>query len=278
MPERTGLPVFKVNAEARGKLRQVKQELDLHYRQIERLFPRMTALAEEFVGRNSIKGRQRVFAKPEQLLAPHTRLSDVQLEKPAPLALWAALKPREAVQLNGEEPGEQQACICLNYLLVGAVLGPNSFGRTDGLWTLEVSDHALHQLTTRAPGVAVVETLHAAHQAALLLPLSRFTQEPKLDPVWLRASPGVFICELVSGYDVSLNGMAVHLRAKTWLHGDQIRANQQPLSDGLPGDRMGEAYLRPPPLRKLTEAGTVKAVAWVPDWASALGQSAGTRQ
>jgi hypothetical protein len=243
-------PVHRVTAEARGKLRQVKQELVILYSRLEREFPKLQTLAADFVARGSVKGRVRAFTKLDRLLSRHAALCDLNLEPPAPLALWAALKPRGAVLLNSEDPGQQQDCIAVNYLMVGAVKGPNSAGWADGLWTLEVSDHALHQLIIRAPGVRVAETLLLAHQAALMLPVSQFIQE-YVDPVMLRAPLGVFICEWLGGHDPSIDGTAIHLRARTWLHSDQLRDDQQPFHDGAPGDRLGEGHLRPTPLAGL---------------------------
>jgi hypothetical protein len=267
----------RVSAETRGALRLLKQQLAADYARLEALLPRLCVLAGEFVARGSAKGRQRVFAKLDRLISPYASLSDLQLEQPTPLALWAVLRPREAVILNSDDPGEQQDCVAVNYLLVGAAKGPRWAGWADGLWTLEVSDHALHQLIARAPGVAVTETLLAAHRCALLLPLSRFAHD-YLETILLRAPPGVFICEWLAGADASLDGhTAVHLRAKTWLHDDQLRADQQQLPAGESGDRLGENYLRPAPLRQLERSG--RAVrAWVPNWAPSLGMPAGTRQ
>ena len=60
---------------------------------------------------------------------------------------------------------------------------------------------------------------------------------------------------------------------------DQLHPRQQPLPDGLPGDRLGEGYLKTAPLRRLIRSGPITGNVWVPDWAVTLAMpAAGPRQ
>lgn len=57
----------------------------------------------------------------------------------------------------------------------------------------------------------------------------------------------------------------VHVRVATWLDEDQLHADQIPLHEkGKPGDRLGDGWLQPKPLRKIveTEPGILNVFSW----------------
>jgi hypothetical protein len=68
--------------------------------------------------------------------------------------------------------------------------------------------------------------------------------------------------------DVSSNGQyCVHVRVATWLDENQLHADQIPLHEkGKPGDRLGDGWLQPEPLREIveTEPGTLNVLSWQP--------------
>jgi hypothetical protein len=72
-------------------------------------------------------------------------LEGVRLDGAYPLAVWAVLKPREAVTKavmapGGEEnppaPRDAQDCVVVEYLVAGVL--PGVIGWAAGLWTLEI--------------------------------------------------------------------------------------------------------------------------------------------
>jgi hypothetical protein len=212
----------RITAEARGRLRVFKKQAKANQVAIDRLLPALSAASREMTFRSSLKGRARVFDRLQARMAKHASLQDARLEGRTPLALWAYLKPREAVLADPDEPGQMQDCVTVEYVLAGAVLGPDSHGRADGLWTLEASDHALLRLLTRSPGTDLSAVLFDAHRSLLALPEDAL-RKSNTDDILIAAGDGVFICEFMHGQDISLDyALMMYFRAKTWLHMDQL--------------------------------------------------------
>lgn len=117
--------------------------------------------------------------------------------------------------------------------------------------------------------------LAAAHHSALRLHYKDVIHihNGKLDTTNFRfllpAGPGAFVCSLQVARDVSLaKAPAMHVGAHTWLSDDMLRDDQTPLiDDGSPGDRLGDSWLLPAPMRRSTmdDAGGACLVAtWAP--------------
>ncbi len=193
-----------------------------------------------------------------------------------PLALWTMLNPRPAVTVNPREPGEAQDCVVVEYVLFGAVLGPKSFGVATGIWALEVSDHALLQLLARDPQAEIAATLFGAHHALLSLPMAAI-QLGQTAKILVPAGAGVFICDTHCRPDRSLGGReTISVRARTFLHNDQLHDDQTPFPPALPGERAGEGFLLPAPLCRLIRLGQV-VTPMVPPWLAGFGMPKGGR-
>jgi hypothetical protein len=82
------------------------------------------------------------------------------------------------------------------------------------------------------------------------------------------AGPGAFICSLKSGRDVSrAYEPMLRVSAHTWLSDDMLRDDQTPLiDDGSPGDRLGDSWLLPAPMRRVTmnHVGVARVESWAP--------------
>jgi hypothetical protein len=157
-----------------------------------------------------------------------------------------------SVAVEPDDPSDGRACVTANYLYVGVLDGVPH--QAEGLWTLEIPDHALGRLLHRSPADPMASVM-AAHHAALRLRYADVFQGDRLDGDYsflVPAGPGAFICTMVHGEDTSQqDGLSVHVRAHTWLSDDMLRDDQTPLDNGLPGDRMGDSWLLPAPLRRI---------------------------
>jgi hypothetical protein len=243
-----------ISAEARGQLRIIKRDLALRWQQFDQTFrsPTTRALIREFAGRGSVIGRRRAFRALNRRLTPPCLLHQARLLGKAPLAVWAVLKPRDGVRVDPKTPSEAQDCITVDYL-VGGMVFPRGPFQGDGIWTLEVTDHALGRLLQRDPGEDLPAVIMAAHHAVLNIRLHNaqtyFAGEGSFR---LPAGNGEFRCVGVSGFDVSrANEPMLHIRALTWLHRDQLQDEppDPPVSDDEP--RLGDSFLLPAPLRMM---------------------------
>ena len=96
----------------------------------------------------------------------------------------------------------------------------------------------------------------------------------------LPAGDGVFVCICVGGHEVSRDEPSVYIRARTWLHNDQLYDDQRPLAvDVNIGHRMGESLLLPAPWRRLIhDTGTSATHVMTWKWAPRLGKSLASPQ
>src|SRR5271167_2930681 len=145
MPETRSRPV-PVDAEARGRLRRWKQELEERYARLYRAYqrPDTRMVASEFAMCGTT-GRRRAFQKLNRRFAPYARLEFRRFDKP-PLAIWAVLRPRSRVILGDvpDDPGLQQDCVVIDCIVAGQL--DDDVVIATGLWTLEASDHSLGRL------------------------------------------------------------------------------------------------------------------------------------
>jgi hypothetical protein len=252
-----------IGAAERGKLRQWKRTAAANYQLCDRLLhdPEMQRQVDEFAMRGSEAGRRRAFQRVNVLVQRFGHLQEVRLTGRAPLALWAALTPRDAVTVNPATEGEKQDCVAINYVLVGALAGPGRGGMiADGLWSVEISDHALLRVLQRAPAADLDAMLLGVHRSALRLSNDIATEadaaaaagEERPSGFLVPAGDGVFICEFNAAIDRSNWQKMLGVRAVTWLHNDQLHDDQRPEPEGKPGDRLGEGLLLPVPLRRVS--------------------------
>jgi hypothetical protein len=70
----------------------------------------------------------------------------------------------------------------------------------------------------------------------------------------------------------------LYVRARTWLSDDMLRDDQTPLiDDGTPGDRLGDSWLLPAPLRRTAadSAGMAIVETWAPGMPETLATPRG---
>lgn len=240
-----------VSAQSRGLLRQFKAALEAQIQTAVRLAPQIHKLAEELAGRRNEKGRARVWPRLAKLMEGHSRLHAVTYTAKGFTATWAYLVPcgPQLRQADIDTPGQGQDCIAVGYTLIrGDARGG---GVEQGRWTLEVSDHALHRLIDRNPGVDLGRVLFDAHDAALkmsTLATVELDPESNLATFSLAAGAGVFVCEMQ--YGRLENGQATAgIRARTWMDNDDRPDRLQPAPAGKPGERLMDDHLLPAPLR-----------------------------
>jgi hypothetical protein len=141
-------PREPVSIKAKGRVRQLKKQLEADYATFDAVYRRWSAddgPLLDFVKKRG-KGRQRAFDRlASQMLGIGARLEGARFEGKEPVALWAILKPRGAVLVKPEHPRNQQACITLNYFAVGALSSARSgrAGVAEGLWSLQFQIHSL---------------------------------------------------------------------------------------------------------------------------------------
>lgn len=283
-------PAVYANAEVRGKLREWKRDLARQYRIFERAYAnegRLRSVVDDFVRRTSIAGRRRAFDKLRKMIGPAPVLEGVRFDGGHPLAVWSLLKPRDCVAVDAPiETGLCQNCVAVNYLLAGIIPARDDrlmHGVSEGLWTLEVPDHALGRAIERNGNRLPGDMIREAHHNLLRLRQDRVEGQLILNArrqFLVRAGAGGFVCELRLGPDVTANNeLRVLAFAHTWLGADQIHADQVLLADdGEPGHRLGDGPLLPLPLVRLIPARTpdkIECIAYSPGLPEMLSKPQG---
>jgi hypothetical protein len=156
--------------------------------------------------------------------------------------------------VDAADPADAQNCITVNYIVIFD--GGNVVNRGEGLWTLEIPDHALGRMLHRSKAGSIAE----AHHAALRMRLDDATRNRAFDRDFqflLPAGSGAFVCSLCCGIELSQGGeRSMHVRVHTWLSTDQLRDDQTLLiDDGGAGARLGDGWLLPSPLRQIVGVG-----------------------
>ena len=252
-----------IDAQARGRRRLFKHKLAADYGAFEAIWKSITvARMEDFMLKRG-KGRRRVFDCINAAVTRHgARLEALRLDK-QPVALWAILKPRIAVALDADHPRDDQDCVCVNYFAAG--WRPDSPGGcvSEGLWSAEVTDHALGRCLQRTPGVDLTEAIFAVHHAMLNVDARDLPQSPeRAIPFRLRVGPATWMCEIRIGYDISSNGYGAHIVVRNYLEFDQLSPRQEtePMIEPRPqanAFRLGDGWLMPHPFRRLRRDGAL---------------------
>jgi hypothetical protein len=241
------------DAETRGRLRIWKRRLAERYAAFDRVYQATRngkgAATEigDLVG-GSRSTREKALGKLTKAFGPGVVLEWAKLEKRGEaVAVWSILKPRESVTVEitrevsaGERASLVQDCVSVNYV----VAGTKRLLIADGLWTLEVPDHALGRAVERSRFLTPEAIIREAHLNLLNAPMEAADRPTP----YIKAGPGCFVGGLHFGNDVTV-GQSVHARVKTWLEESMLGPDQVPLrADGAPGKRMGDAFLMPRPL------------------------------
>lgn len=247
------------NAEARGKLRLYKQQLAASYEKFNALFNNPTLdghLSAMVLKKNT--GRMRAYQRVCAIMQPMAFCREYcDLETRSPLLIWAALKPRSSVTFPHEDsdPLDAQNCVTVNYVLAGQ-LEPKSIGIAEGLWTMEVQDHALGRLIERnANATDLTDCVLQAHHALLRISADLLIDHFKRErDIVLPAGPGAFICTIRLGQDMHENDEPIlHLIARTWVSVGQLHSSQRVLPVSQT-DPLMNSLLLPQPLRVITMA------------------------
>jgi hypothetical protein len=257
-----GPSVTYANAEVRGQLRVWKQKLARDYAAFER-------------GRARVRGTGGALVKIQRACGPGVTLELAHLDGEHPHAIFSILRPRDAVMIempDAERGSLMQDCVAVNYFVAGYIPGPpQHFGVAEGLWTLEVPDHALGRAVERSRFLHPGAIIREAHLNLLALPSSVMNQFALGDPdqrgELVKAGPGAFVAHMRAAPDVSLgDAYAVHVRVSTWLADDMLHENQIPLREkGEPGDQLGDGWLRPVPYRRIHQTSDgLTVIGWRP--------------
>jgi hypothetical protein len=270
------------NAEVRGKLRQWKNKLAQDYavfdRALEMLSPngRPGPLVVDMV-KCTRAGRRQAFDKINKSFGPGVTLESASLGKNnRSLAIWSILKPRNAVTVEvskniseSERASLAQDCVVVNYIVIGCV--DDIIQVAEGLWTIEVSDHALGRAVERSrllhPGVLIREAhLNLLNLPATVLERADFTDRTS-SGAYIKAGPGCFAGHFHVSEDVSRNDYTASVRVRTWLDNNQLSDRQIVLCEkGKAGERLGDSVLRPSPLCHIERdgSGQLQVRTWCP--------------
>jgi hypothetical protein len=254
-PDRIIIPI---DAEARGKLRAWKAAAAKRWTALQRALdePELQRAAADMTMKTGT-GRQRAFAKIQKRIGGYCHFEGARLDGSWPLAIWASLEPRGSVALEPGEPSLAQDCVTVDYIVAGNL--PHGPALADGMWSLEIPDHALGRLLQRQRAADLGTVLLAAHHAALrsrVADVAHCFADPD-QRVLLPTRAGCFVSVVALGRDPAEvdSNMTVHIRALTWLSNDQLTDEQERdilLTDDGPGERLGQEWLAPAPLRRIT--------------------------
>jgi hypothetical protein len=255
------LQVAYADAETRGKLRLWRAALAKHYAQMDMAFhsEALQDVVLDLYRRSSPTGRERALAKIQAMVGPGCVLEQRRLKGKHPYAIFSALKPRGSVIIE-VEGSLAQDCVSVNYLACGALPARRVVGRMDGLWSLEVPDHALGRAVERSRFLHPGAIIRQAHASLLGLPADTVMHPPFHDKdgrgALVKAGPDAFVVRIHAGEDVSQGGgKGVHCRASTWLAEDMLGGDQKLLEPGEPRAQLGDSWLRPVPFRRIVRKG-----------------------
>src|SRR5262249_48102961 len=154
-----------INVEARGQLRIWKRTAEAQRLRFERSLrgdPHLAKTVVDFAMKRG-DGQRRAFGKLQKAFAGAT-LEYLRYDKP-PVAIWAYLNPRHTTVVDPQTPSDAQDCVTVDYIVVGSM--PTVIGTADGLWTLEVTEHALGRVLQRSPNTDISAMLLGGHHAVL---------------------------------------------------------------------------------------------------------------
>jgi hypothetical protein len=288
-PQNVVTSVTYGDAKARGQMRLFKAKLARDYAAFDKGYAKLDGRNPKSpvidFDRKSGTGQRRALARIKTALGSGAVLEGLRLDGKHRLAVFSILKPRNAVVVGHDDgrpipEGLKQDCVTVQYVLTG-VFG-DDIGITEGLWTIELPDHALGRAVSAGEDPA--GTIREAHHNVLALKATDVIDDTGVigrpgHSFLVKAGRGGFICTISTRPDVSLGGeLAVHVRAETWVASEMLFENQKLLvGNGEAGERLGDSYLLPPPLRKLEREGDlVRSVIWSPGLPELLAAARGT--
>jgi hypothetical protein len=251
MPNRT-----TIDPETRIKLRTWLQCARSRYAAMERVCQskEIVEAIQLFFGRNE-PDRSRSWCVVRQALDHVGRLEAVDCDGWESFGLWTIIKPRGPVLGPDPDeltPEEEQGGVTLNYLIIGKT----TEGRmtiAEGLWTAEISLHALHRALQRDAGADLDTVLYDLQRAILTAPVRRLTQYVR-EGMIIPAGNGAFLCSCIDrAVNTSTGKLSLLIQAHSWIAPDQLRDEQKARAAQLaamPGENvLGTNWLLPDPIR-----------------------------
>ena len=109
---------MSITAEARGKLRAIKKQLATNYKAADDFFHSLSDTTVRDLMLKRKTGQKRAFEKFRPLAKAGAVLEAARLHHHVCL-VWSVLKPREAVAVESDDPGDMQNCVCVEYFVFG---------------------------------------------------------------------------------------------------------------------------------------------------------------
>lgn len=216
-----------IDAEARGKLRVFKQGLEQRQKAIDAYIdaPATQRTIANFILRHR-KGRQAPFDKLNAELEKRgAQLAGEDLGGKTPAAIWSTLRARGAVTY---EPDARDAenCVTVDFLAIGWTRHRPLGDLTQGVWTLELKDHALGRFYQRG-GDNLEAAIWSAHRGILCLDGRSIVQRNSPEFLFQPNRRDVWACECRLGADLLTGRDAVHFYIRTYLAFDQVKPDKE---------------------------------------------------
>jgi len=256
--------IDSISTEARGKLRRFKAEITERDERLDSLLLGNTNfddVIDNFMFKGG-KGKERAFAKLQQMVP--AKLEFVS-NKPRCI-VWSAPVCSTHILSKPTTMGEAQSAIVMEFIAVRFIHGRRGFAVDRGIWTLELSDHALGRMFQRNPEIDPFAALQQAHQSILAAADDSYKSRNAI--VYVSAPGGLFSGNIIWGglhtnavddpimtkfiqekYGEEYNQVLVYFRAKTYLHDDQLGPHQKPLRKGI--HSFGQGLMLPYTLRSI---------------------------
>lgn len=268
--------VIYADAETRGKLRMWKKKLAQNFTIFNNFFQQLQGGRLQSLGLDMVESaglsRKKAYNQITKGFGPGIISKSFFNKRNHSLAIWSIMTPRDPVIVQaGNDTTESerasllQDCVTVNYVLVGRI--EDRLLVCDGLWTLEVPDHALGRAVERSRLLQPEVLIREAHNNLLDLPMTAFEQIANTPAIYIKAGAGCFVGHFNIAEDVSIDHeLTVSVRVKTWLSDKQLHEDQIALTDkGKPGERLGDSWLKPRPLLRLEREGDkVGLTVWSP--------------
>jgi hypothetical protein len=191
-----------IPAEVRGKLRTFNSRASERRAALDAAMSTQTfsVLVALYCSRTEERGRRRALERLRKVLDRSAQFEIARLHRPA-LALWSSIVP-----------GETGAHVEL------VMIGRAAIAKRR--WNLVVSEHALIRFFERSGGAADLDA--ALIKGNRECARGRFHRLRGGTETIVKAGPGVF-CGIVEPDDAGAGAMT----ARTWLHADQLREDQE---------------------------------------------------
>jgi hypothetical protein len=267
-----------LSTEARRGLRLFRQKLARDYAAFNERLERLSRNRDvaEFIMRGSVKGRQRALDRLHEAVAPAT-FEGAYLDGKTPIALWSILKPREAAIVDPKYPRDAQECVTFNYVMLGSPLKTTK-PIAEGAWSMEITDHALGRMIERAPKAEHTGLIREAHRRLKNASRASLQDHQQANSQFLvPVSAGCFVCEMLTGLEISLPGIMIIVKVRTFL-GSGMESDLPVVPQGQGAGRAGLSALIPFPLR-ITEKlgdGRIEATGFIPPQPELLGLVSGS--